>query len=391
MSTTQTNSNKSIKKLPVFDDEKDLLTFLERSLTDNLKQFIRVSITTLVKAEMEQIRAGLQDQPHFNGHYSRQLVSPFGKVEDITIPRFRDGFGDSTPTTLASFGDERDRTWQLLRDMHLLGISQRKVKHLAQKHLGLTISTNAIKEATHELVMAESAQINNKLLDDEFEYLFMDGIWERVKGNGWDNTKAVVLCVLGMKADGTRQLIGFTLARAEDELSWSELLSDIKKRGLLGKTLNMIVMDDSAGAKAAIDRIYPNVPLQNCLVHKLRNVQSKTSYQNRAAVTEDLKAITNAASPDEATAAAKDIVKKWYMREETAMNSLKHNFEYCLTYFQFSRDKWSSIRSTNILEREFREVRRRTKVNDHSFNNFESARRYHEGIFQYLNESYPAR
>ena len=391
MSTTQNNSIRSIKKLPVFEDEKDLLQFLERSLTDNLKQFIRVSISSLVKAEMKQIRSELQDQPYFNGHYNRQLVSPFGKIEDIPIPRFRDGFGDTPPTTLAGFEDEKSRTWDLLRDMHLMGISQRKVKHLANKHLGLNISTNTVKEAMHELVMHESAQINTQLLDDEFEYLFMDGIWEKVKGSGWDNTKAVVLCVLGMKADGTRKVVGFTLARAEAENAWLDLLSDIKRRGLTGKALSMVIMDDSAGAKAAIDKIYPNTPIQNCIVHKLRNVQQRVSYRNRAAVTQDLKSITNANSPDEATRAAKTIVRKWYVQEEKAMNSLKHNFEYCLTYFQFPRDKWSSIRSTNILEREFREVRRRTKVNDHSFNDFESARRYHEGIFQYLNSSYPAR
>ena len=391
MHTTQKYSSKRIKKLPVFEDEKDLLSFLERSLTDNLKQFIRVSISTMVKAEMEQIRSSLPDQTYFNGYYNRQLVSPFGRIEDIPIPRFRDGFGDTPPTTLNGFEDEKSRTWDLLRDMHLLGISQRKVKHLANKHLGLNISANAVKEAVHELVMHESAQINTQLLDDEFEYLFMDGIWEKVKGGGWDNTKAVVLCVLGMKADGTRKVVGFTLARAEAEHAWLELLSDIKRRGLTGKTLSMVIMDDSAGAKAAIDRIYPNTPMQNCIVHKLRNVQQRVSYRHRAAVTEDLKSITNANSPDEAMKAAKDIVKKWYVREEKAMNSLKHNFEYCLTYFQFPRDKWHSIRSTNVLEREFREVRRRTKVNDHSFNDFNSARRYHEGIFQYLNTNYPAK
>lgn len=391
MSTTHINSNKTIKKLPVFEDEKDLLQFLERSLTDNLKQFIRVSISTLVKAEMEQIRNSMTEPTYFNGYYNRQLVSPFGKVEAIPIPRFRDGFGGNPPTVLSSFEEEKARTWDLLRDMHILGISQRKVKHLANKHLGLQISTTAVKDAMHELVMDESAQINKRLLDDEYEFLLMDGIWEKVKGNGWDNTKAVVLCVLGIKTDGTRDLIGFSLSRAEDENSWTELLSDIKKRGLIGKTLSMVIMDDSAGAKTAIDKIYPNVLMQNCIVHKLRNVQSKTSYQHRAAVTEDLKAITNANTPDEAMTAAKTIIKKWYMREETAMNSLKHNFEYCLTYFQFPRDKWSSIRSTNILEREFREVRRRTKVNDHSFNDLESQRRYHEGIFQYLNSNYPAR
>jgi putative transposase len=395
MHTTHYKSNKitKIKKLPIFDDEKDLLQFLERSLTDNLKQFIRVSISTLVKAEMEQIRSSLQaeSQSHFNGYYNRQLVSPFGKIENIPIPRFRDGFGSHPPVTLDGFDDEKNRTWQLLQDMHLLGISQRKVKHLANKHLGLKISTSAIKEAIHGLVMDESIQINNQLLNDEYEYLFMDGLWEKVKGGGWDNTKAVVLCVLGVKTDGSRKLIGFALARAEDENSWRELLENIKQRGLTGNALSLITMDDSAGAKSAIDKIYPNVPIQNCLVHKLRSVQSKTSYRHKVAVTEDLKTITNASSPDEAMVAAKAIVKKWYVKEEKAMNSLKHNFEYCLTYFQFPKEDWKKIRTTNLIEREFREVRRRTKVNDHSFNDFESARRYHEGIFQYLNSNYPAK
>ena len=76
MSTTQINSNKRIKKLPVFEDEKDLLSFLERSLTDNLKQFIRVSVSAMVKAEMEQIRSSLPDQTYFNGYYNRQLSCP---------------------------------------------------------------------------------------------------------------------------------------------------------------------------------------------------------------------------------------------------------------------------------------------------------------------------
>ena len=388
---THNNSIKTIKKLPVFEDDKDLLQFLERSLTDNLKQFIRVSISTLVKTEMEQIRSELQIQPYFNGYYDRNLISPFGKIDNIPIPRFRDGFKDNAPTVLSSFEDEKDRTWKLLSDMHLLGISQRKVKYLANKHLGLNISNKAVKEAMHELVMDESVQINSQLLDDDYVYLFMDGIWEKVKGGGWDNTKAVVLCMVGLKADGTRKLIGFSLARAEDETAWTELLNEVKTRGLSGKSLNLITMDDSAGAKAAIDKVYPNIPIQNCLVHKLRSVMQKTSYANRASVTEDLKAITHANSPTEATLAAKDIVKKWYIREETAMNSLKHNFEYCLTYFQFPREDWSKIRTSNIIEREFREVRRRTKVNDHSFNDFDSARRYHEGIFQYLNTNYPAR
>lgn len=391
MATTQIKSIRSIRKLPVFEDDKELLAFLERSLTDNLKQFIRHSITTLVKAEMESLRSELQSSAAFNGYYHRQLVSPFGKVEDVPIPRFREGFGESPPSVLTGFEDEEARTWRLLHDMHQLGVSQRKVKLLAKRHLGLNISAKKLKDVSSELIMHESAQINLRQLADDYQYLFLDGIWEKVKGHGWDKTAAVVLCVLGVKHDGTRELIGFELARAEDSDSWTGLLKNIKQRGLSGSSLDLIIMDDSAGCKLAIDRVFGKVPIQNCLVHKLRQVIAHTSHKHKAAIAEDLKVISNAASPDEAMTAAKAVAQKWHQKEARAIASLRHNFEYCLTYYQFPKENWKQIRSTNILEREFREVRRRTKVNDHSFNNFESARRYHEGIFQYLNQYYPAR
>lgn len=396
MTTTQFKSTKKIRKMPVFDDEKDLSAFLEKSLTDNLKHFIRHSITTLVKAEMEQIKEDLKDKsasmsPSFNGYYSRDLVSPYGKVEDIPIPRFRDGFGNYPPATLGGFEDEKSRTWKLLHDMHLMGISQRKVKSLANKHFGIDISTSKLKDVSYELVMHESAQINSRQLTDEYQFLFCDGIWEKVKGSGWDKTAAVVLCVLGMRADGSYQILGFAVARAEDSDSWTNLLNNIKERGLSGERLDLVTMDDSAGCKLAIERVFKNTPIQNCIVHKLRNVLSKTSHKHKTAMAEDLKVISNAQSPDEALAAAKETAKKWYTKEEKAIASLRHNFEYCLTYYQYPKDIWKKIRSTNVLEREFREVRRRTKVNDHSFNSFESANMYHEGIFQYLNSNYPAK
>lgn len=102
--------------MPVFETEKDLSAFLEKSLTDNLKHFIRHSTTTLVKAEMEQIRDELlhntqTNYPSFNGYYSRDLVSPYGKVEGIPIPRFRNGFSSEPPTTPNGFEDEKSRTW----------------------------------------------------------------------------------------------------------------------------------------------------------------------------------------------------------------------------------------------------------------------------------------
>ena len=83
------------------------------------------------------------------------------------------------------------------------------------------------------------------------------------------------------------------------------------------------------------------------------------------------------------------MVRKWYTTEKPATESLRHNIEYCFTYTQFSKELWSKLRTTNMLEREFREVRRRMKVFDNTFQDEESANRYANTIFTNLNNNYP--
>ena len=114
----------------------------------------------------------------------------------------------------------------------------------------------------------------------------------------------------------------------------------------------------------------------------------KTKYTNRKAVGEDLKTIFASESKKEALNKTKAIVRKWYMTETKAMAALRYNIEYCFTYFDFPRDSWSKLRTNNILEREFRELRRRMKVFDNTFQSEKSANRYANTIISYLNQNY---
>ena len=194
---------------------------------------------------------------------------------------------------------------------------------------------------------------------------------------------------LGIKSDGTRKIIGFLLARAEDTTSWRKLLESIKTRGLKGKNLKLIIGDDTQALRSAASIIYPKSPFQLCIVHKMRNVSKNTKYKNRSAVCADLSEIFKSKTHDEAMAKTKQTVKKWYMAEPKAMESLRHNIEYCFTYFSFPPNQWTKVRTTNILEREFRELRRRMKVFDNTFQNIDSANRYANSLINYLNENYP--
>lgn len=385
---THTKSSK-IKKLPIFNDDRDLQKFLETNFTESLKQMIRVVVSTMVKSEMEAFREEFHEKLSFNGAYSRQMTSSFGRVADIPIPRFRQSVEGYAPGSLAVFDGEKEKFEKLIADMHILGISQRKITALAKTSFGMTISPKRVGAIHKELAEKEEFQINRQILDDNFDYILLDGIWEKTKGYGWDDNRSVLICVLGVRPDSSRKILGFTLTREEDTTGCLALLNDIKSRGLAGKNLQLAISDDTAAIHGAVRSVYPDVPIQLCIVHKMRGVFRKVGKKNQAAVIADVQTIFKSETTEEAEATAKAVVKKWFVAEEKAMAALRFNLEYCFTYLQFEKHLWSALRTTNVIEREFKEVRRRMKVFDNTFQSQESGERYANTILTTLNNTYP--
>jgi putative transposase len=381
------------KNLPLFNSDKDLSQYLEQNLTETLKQAIRITVKMMVKEEMTQLRDELDQKLSFNGSYDRNMLSPMGKISNIPIPRFRELPHEQLnlhSTTI--FEQEKDRLYQLIAEMHRVGVSHRKVKYLAKTCFGIKLSANKSSEIHRDLAEQESLNINQQALTDEFEYLLLDGVWVTCKTFGLQNTnKTSLLCALGIKADGTRTVIGFTIAYAEDTDSWTAFVTQLKQRGITGKQLKLIICDDNGGLANAIAQIYPTIPKQICITHKMRNVMSKTSHKHKQLMADDLKIVYQATTKAEAMQRIEVFAKNWYVKEEKAVKSLAFNFEYTLTYLNFPQEQWSKLRTTNILEREFREVRCRIKVFDHSFNDSKSLTNYANSIFNYLNNNYPSR
>lgn len=373
--------------------EADLKKYLESTFTESLRQLIRVTVKTMIKAEMEDFRKEMKDligTIHFNGTYHRQIMSPLGTIEDIPVPRFRDNPSQFTPETLSVFGQEKDKFMGIITEMHRLGISQRKIKKLATTCFGTTISTNRVGAVYKTLADQESLQVNTTTLTDDYEYLMADGLWIRAKGYGWDDNKAVILCVLGVRPDGTRTIIGFEVVREESYEAWHALLLSIKKRGMRGANLKLIISDDGAGFAASTAQLFPSIKRQICIVHKMRNVLGKTKHKNKPAMAEDLKTTYHQETKKDFLIQAKVLCKKWYLIEPKAVASFKHHLIETATYLDFDKSIRHKIRTNNILEREFRELRRRIKVMDSSFNDIQSATRYSGSIINYLNQNYPA-
>lgn len=214
------------QKFPYFNSDEELQKFLEGSLADTLKQSIRITVKILVKRELEVFRSEFekefenQNKLYFNGCYDRNMVSTLGRIENIEIPRFRQTPENLKLDSLNIFSEQKDQFVNLVSEMHLLGIGQRKIDKLCRKIFGQKFPANSVGLVYKELASAEEFNINSQKLDDDFTKMIVDGLWEKVKNYGFKPTnKEVLLCALGVRENGSRKVIGFKLAENEDFLS----------------------------------------------------------------------------------------------------------------------------------------------------------------------------
>jgi len=375
---------------PEFASEKELSEFLLSNLNANLTQAIKGTVSVMIKQEMRTLREELNASWQFNGHYGRHLVSPAGKIENIPVPRFRSGNSGLPLQSTAIFAEEKERFLQLVGEMHLAGISQRKINRLCRQLFGKAVAPKTTKTVFAELIEQEAFQVNKtSLMDAPQQFLLLDGLWQKVKSERTGQVEdRVILTALGMDEAGHKQLLGFELAVAEDEASWRKLLDQLTKRGFNLADINLITCDEAKGLLAALDRLIPDTPVQLCLTHRYRNVLKYTPHRHKRAMGADLKQLTASADKEEFVSNVKDMQKRWQTVAPRAVKSLTRTPHLLTAYFAFPPHLWSKLRTTNALERTLREIRSRTVVMQHQFASPQSAINYHRASMGQLNQTY---
>lgn len=378
--------------LPEVASEKELNQFLLDNFTGSLTQAIKSTVSLMVKAEMRQIRTELGNPPQlsFNGYYGRHLVSPAGKVENIPIPRWREGNQNLPVDSLNIFNEEQERFYETVRQLHLAGVSQRKINRFCKQVFGKAVAPQTTRTVFLELLEQEAFQVNqSSLMDAPQEFLFFDGLWQKVKNpKTGEIEERVVLAALGMNEAGEKKLLGFKLAHAEDETAVKDFLESLVKRSLNLTDAKLFICDESKGILAGLDRLAPDVPLQLCLSHRYRNVLKYTPHKHKKEMGKDLKQLTKSTSREEFLKQIKYMQERWQVIAPKAVKCLGRQPHLLTAYFDFAPDLWKKLRTTNVLERTFREVRARTVVNQHQFNSPASAEGYHAAAFGNLNQNY---
>jgi transposase-like protein len=188
----------------------------------------------------------------------------------------------------------------------------------------------------------------------------------------------------GADAGGLRQLLAFLRSTGESQSAWEGLLGDLYRRGLRGENLLLIVTDGCAGLAAAIPTVYPRVLHQRCWVHKMRNILEHVRKRDYDEVKRDAQAIYGADSRRQAEAAFRDFRRRWQRDYGPMVRRLERDLPELLSFFSFPRHLWKKLRTTNIIERCFVEVRRRTRPMV-CFVNVASVDRIIYSIFQRFN------
>lgn len=344
-------------------DPAELEKLLWTGIEEQLKQYLKALIEQLLKTELDQYLGAQryeraeERKDYRNGSYGRTLGTKHGAIEDVRVPRTRSG--DFEPKVFERYERRSKHVNELIGTLFLNGVSTRKLAKIAKNLLDTNVSHATVGHIAGEISAKDCLQFQEKALKDEYRFLFLDGISAHIREIGVE--RGVLLCAIGLKRDGTKEVIGARLVDAESEKDWTAFLIDLKTRGLAGKILELVTTDGGKGCIAALKTIYPFKKHQRCIAHKLRNMSSKLKMNIKGACMAGASAIFAAQNRTEAIRRFNAWKTEWEVLAESTVTCLEKDLHECLTYMDFEKEVWKKIRTTNIIERTFREVRRRTR------------------------------
>lgn len=334
---------------------RDHLGEMVRStVEDTLNRLLDAEADQLCNAEKYQRNDARTDTRA--GHYQRKLHTKAGEVT-LNVPKLR---RQTFETAIIERYRRREASVEeSLIEMYLAGVSVRRVENITEALWGTKVSPGTISNLNKK-VYAKIEEWRNKPINDDFPYVYLDGIVLK-RSWGGEVSNVSVLVAIGVNSQGYRKILGVCEGAKEDKAGWSSFLRHLKERGLRG--VRLFVTDACLGLVESLADFYSEAKWQRCTVHFYRNVFSVVPAKKKAEVAAMLKAIH--ASEDKKAAIEKAeavYVKLESMKLKEAAKKVQDSIVETLTYYDFPREHRVRIRTNNAIERIMKEIRRRTRV-----------------------------
>lgn len=327
-----------------------------------IEQFFQQTVYAEFNKQLKAERYERKDSRYDirSGYYERIFTSTFGRSK-IMVPKVRRKSREYKYELFAKYQRRQKKFNDMVVLSLLLGFSTRKQERFFKSFIGDSISHSTASRLMQNLSNGLS-EYRNKRIEDKYRFIFIDAIWVKIKEI--DTKKRPILFAMGVSKDGNRKIIAFKLAEGETELEYTNFLNDLYRKGLEGKSLELIIQDGSKAITAAVKMIYPYVPRQRCYTHKLRNLLHNLRYKfkHRAKVSKQASEIYKATSRQEAIKRFRVFVKQWQKVEPKAVKCFEDEFYTTLNFYDFPKETRTAISTTNHLERFFGEIRRRIKI-----------------------------
>lgn len=290
------------------------------------------------------------------GHYKRNLHTKAGEVE-LKVPKLRTLTFETA--IIERYRRRESSVEEALIEMYLAGVSVRRVEDITEALWGSRVSPSTVSNLNKKLYVKIEEWLRRPITG-QYVYVYLDGIWLK-RSWGGEVRNVSVLVAVGVDEDGYREVLGVMEGAKEDKESWMRFLRQLKERGLKG--LGLVISDKCLGLVESLPDFYPEAKWQRCAVHFYRNVFTVTPKGKVKEVAAMLKAIHAQEDKEAAREKIGLVVKKLEgMKLKKAAKLVREGAEETLSYYDFPREHWRSLRTNNPLERIMREIRRRTRV-----------------------------
>ena len=337
---------------------------LETTLDRMVRKSVEETLNAMLDADADEItgaaryeRSG-ERKAYRAGHYERDLTVKAGKMS-LKVPKLKGAVFESA--VIERYRRREESVEEALIDMYLAGVSTRQVDDVSQLLWGDRMPSQTLSDKLKK-VYADIDEWRGRPLEQDYPYLFMDGVWhKRCWGGSVENVSILVAVGVGM--DGRREVLSVAEGMKEDSESWREFIKGMLARGLKG--VRLVTGDRCAGLVAAVNELLPGARYQRCMVHFERNILAKVNPKNRDWAADALKAIFSMESRDKALEKAESVAKDMEARKlREAAKCLREGIGETTTYLldDYPREHRRRIRTNNMIERLNREIRRRTRV-----------------------------
>ena len=356
-------------------------------LDDLFCRHLELAINSLLQAELTAFldyekydRAGFNSGNSRNGNYSRSFKTEYGEL-NLVIPRDRNG--EFSQQTLPAYKRTNDTLETTIIQLFQKGITMSEISDLIERMYGHYYTPQTISNMS-KIVSEDVLAFKEKTLEAKYSVIFMDATHIPVKRK--TVSKEAIYIVIGIRLDGTKEVLGFSIAPTESSYVWKEILQDLKDRGL--EEVLLVVTDGLSGIHDSIHSVYPNAEFQQCCVHVSRNIAHKVRIKDRKEICDDFKTIYQASSKEEASEQVAFMVEKWRKQYPRVVKLIMN--PAILTFYNFPPSIRRTIYSTNLIEGFNKQLKKYTKRKE-QFPNEESLERFLVSQFNEYNQKFLGR